>query len=253
VTDLARIAADATATARRTRSAIAPLTDEHPLDVPTAYAAQRLQRDEAGSLVGWKLGVTSKAKQKQVGVDDPIYGFLSGEMALDLGEPLVTGELIQPRGEPEIVLFLGEDLSGAHVTAADVMRATSHVAAGIEVLDSRFKDYRFTIADVVADNASAGRYVVGSPVPAAGIDLRLVGVVLEHNGELVATASGAASLSHPAAATAWLVRALAASGEGLHAGDVILSGGLTAAMPLVPGDSLVVSIDRLGSVELGCV
>jgi 2-keto-4-pentenoate hydratase len=108
------------------------------------------------------------------------------------------------------------------------------------------------MADVVADNTSAGRFLVGTPVPAAGIDLRLVGVVLEKNGEVVATASGAASLGHPAAAVAWMVRTMAADGDGLRAGDVVLSGGLTAAVPVGPGDVVVASIDRLGTVELGC-
>ena len=124
------------------------------------------------------------------------------------------------------------------------------MAVGIEVLDSRYRDYKFTMPDVVADNTSAGRFVVGTPVPPAGIDLRLVGVVLEKNGELVATASGAASLGHPAAAVAWMVRTMAADGEGLRAGDVVLSGGLTAAIPVAAGDVVVVSIDRLGTLEL---
>jgi 2-keto-4-pentenoate hydratase len=104
--------------------------------------------------------------------------------------------------------------------------------------------------DVVADNTSAGRFVVGTPVSPAGIDLRLVGVVLEKNGELVATASGAASLGHPAAAVAWMVRTMAADGEGLRAGEVVLSGGLTAAVPVAPGDVVVASVDRLGTLEL---
>ena len=160
--------------------------------------------------------------------------------------------LIQPRCEPEIVFVLGRDLAGPHVGAADVIAASSGVAVGIEVLDSRYRDYKFTMADVVADNTSAARFVVGAPVPLDGIDLRVVGVVLEHNGEVVATASGAASLGHPAAAVAWMVRRMAADGEGLRAGDVVLSGGLTAAVPVVPGDVVVASIDRIGSLELGC-
>jgi 2-keto-4-pentenoate hydratase len=127
------------------------------------------------------------------------------------------------------------------------------VAVGIEVLDSRYTDYKFTMPDVVADNTSAGRYVVGSVVPAAGLDLRLLGVVLEHNGEVVATASGAAALGHPAAAVAWLVRSLALENEGLRAGDIVLSGGLTAAVPVKAGDVVTATADRLGSVELGCV
>ncbi|MEJ2869308.1 fumarylacetoacetate hydrolase family protein [Actinomycetospora sp. OC33-EN08] len=233
------------------RTAIDPLTDEYPdLDLEAGYAVQRVLREQAGAIAGWKLGVTSRAKQAQVGVSAPVCGFLPATGALDLGEPLVAGDLIQPRAEPEIVFVLGRDLHGAHATAVDVLSATSGLAVGIEVLDSRFRDYRFTMADVVADNTSAARYVVGTPVPPAGIDARLVGVVLEKNGEVEATASGAASLGHPAAAVAWLVRRLAASGEGLRAGDVVLSGGLTAATPVVPGDVVTVSVDRLGTVEM---
>jgi 2-keto-4-pentenoate hydratase len=106
--------------------------------------------------------------------------------------------------------------------------------------------------DVIADNTSAGCYVVGAPIPPDGIDLRLVGVVLEHNGEVTATAAGAASLGHPAAAVAWLTRSLAASGEGLRAGQIVFSGGLTAAVRLRAGDVVVAAIDRLGTVELPC-
>ena len=235
------------------RTAIDQLSDDVPeLDLATGYAVQRALREQAGPLAGWKLGVTSRAKQAQVGVNSPIYGFLAAGNALDLGAPLATGELIQPRAEPEIVFTMAADLAGPHVTAADVLAATASVAVGLEILDSRYRDYRFTMADVVADNTSAGRYLIGAPVPVAGIDLRLVGVVLEHNGEVVATASGSASLGHPAAAVAWLVRALAAEGEGLRAGEVVLSGGLTAAVPVGPGDVVVASIDRLGTIELSC-
>jgi 2-oxo-3-hexenedioate decarboxylase len=235
------------------RTAIEQLSVEAPeLDLATGYAVQRALREQAGPLAGWKLGITSPAKQAQVGVKDPVYGFLAAGHALDVGAPLNTGELIQPRAEPEIVFTMGRDLAGPHVTAAEVLAATAGVAVGVEILDSRYRDYRFTMADVVADNTSAARYVIGAPVPPAGIDLRLVGVVLEHNGEVVSTASGAASLGHPAAAVAWLVRALAAEGEGLRAGEVVLSGGLTAAVPVAPGDVVVVSADRLGTVELRC-
>jgi 2-keto-4-pentenoate hydratase len=234
-------------------SAIAQLSDDVPeLDMAAGYAVQRVLRADAGALVGWKLGLTSRAKQAQVNVTSPIYGFLAGANALDPGAPLDTSRLIQPRCEPEIVFVLGRDLAGPHVSAVDVLAASSGVAVGIEVLDSRYRDYRFTLADVVADNTSAGRFVVGTPVAPAGIDLRLVGVVLELNGEVVATASGAASLGHPAAAVAWMVRTMAADGEGLRAGDVVLSGGLTAAVPVAAGDVVVASIDRLGTVEPGC-
>ncbi|MEU7811607.1 fumarylacetoacetate hydrolase family protein [Pseudonocardia sp. NPDC049154] len=249
VSELAARLAKATAD----RIAITKLTDELPeLDLPTGYLVQRELRAAAGPLAGWKLGLTSRAKQAQVGVTSPIHGFLPAAGALDVGAPLDTAAHIQPRCEPEIVFVLGRDLAGPHVTAADVLAASCGVAVGIEVLDSRFVDYRFTTADVVADNTSASRFVVGTPVSPAGIDLRLVGMVLEHNGQVVATASGAASLGHPAAAVAWLVRRLASEDEGLAAGQVVLSGGLTAAVPVGPGDVVTATIDRLGSIELGC-
>jgi len=249
----AQALADRLDQARTSRTAIAQLSDDVPdLDLETGYAVQRLLREGRGELVGWKLGVTSRAKQQQVGVDAPIYGFLASDHVLDVGQPLETAQHINPRCEPEIVFVMGRDLAGEYVTVTEVLAATAGVAVGIEVLDSRYTDYRFTMPDVVADNASAGRYVVGAPVPPGGIDLRLVGVVLEHNGDVVATASGAASLGHPGSAVAWLVRSLAPSGEGLRTGDVILSGGLTAAVPVTAGDVVVATIDRIGSVELAC-
>jgi 2-oxo-3-hexenedioate decarboxylase len=239
--------------ARAGRRAIPQLSDTFPdLDLPAAYALQAAQRADFGPIVGWKLGVTSRAKQVQVGVDSPIRGFLATDHALDYGEPLVCGDHVNPRCEPEIAFVMGADLAGPHATTTEVLAATASVAPAIEVIDSRYTDYRFTMPDVVADNSSAGRYVLGSPVPLDGIDLRLVGVVMEQNGEVSATASGAASLGHPAAAVAWLVRSLAEHGEGLRTGDVVLSGGLTAATPVSPGDTVVVTIDRLGSVELAC-
>jgi len=242
--------ADRLAKAAFGRAAIASLSEQAPgLDVDAAYAIQGLAREAAGPLAGWKLGATSRAEQAQAGAGAPVRGFLASANALDLGKPLASDELIQPRAQPEIVFVIGRDLSGPAVTAADVLAATASVAAGIEILDSRL-DGQVTVPDLIADNASAGRFLVGSPVPLAGIDLRLVGVVLEHNGQVVATAAGAAALGHPAAAVAWLVRSLAAAGEGVAAGQVVLSGGLTAAVPVRPRDVVVASIDRLGTVEL---
>lgn len=241
------------AKARADRTAIGPVSAEFPgFGLATAYAVQRQLRGEAGPLAGWKLGVTSRAKQAQVGVHEPVRGFLAARDALDLGEPLVVSQHIQPRAEPEIVFVMGAGLAGPAVTSTAVLAATAGVAVGIEVLDSRYQDYKFTMADVVADNTSAGRFAVGSPVPATGLDLRLAGVLLELNGEVVATAAGAAALGHPAAAVAWLVRSLAAENEGLRAGDVVLSGGLTAAVPVRAGDVVTVTGAHLGTVELAC-
>jgi 2-oxo-3-hexenedioate decarboxylase len=248
--EVAEIAARLTK-ARADRVPIGSLSAEFVgFDLATAYQVQGLARRSAGALAGWKLGVTSRAKQAQVGLDEPVRGYLTAADALDLGQPLVVADHIQPRAEPEIVFIIGADLAGPAVTSSAVLAATASVAVGIEILDSRFTDYRFTMPDVVADNTSAGRYLVGPGVPAAGIDLRLVGVVLELGGQVVATAAGAAALGHPAAAVAWLVRSLAAEDEGLRAGDIVLSGGLTAAVPVRAGDVVTVTADRLGSVEL---
>jgi 2-keto-4-pentenoate hydratase len=241
------------AKAKADRTAIEPFSAEITgFDLATAYAVQRLLRREAGALAGWKLGLTSRAKQEQVGVREPVRGFLAAAAGLDLGQPLQVSDHIQPRAEPEIVFVMGSALAGPAVSSADVLAATAAVAVGIEILDSRYVDYKFTVADVVADNTSAGRYAIGPAVPVAGLDLRLVGVLLEHNGEVVATASGAAALGHPASAVAWLVRSLAAEDEGLRAGDIVLSGGLTAAVTLKAGDVVTATADRLGSVEIAC-
>ena len=256
IAELAELAelAGRLAKARADRTPIGSLSAAQPgFDLDSAYEVQRMARRDAGPLAGWKLGVTSRAKQAQVGVHEPVRGYLAASDALDLGEPLVAAHHIQPRAEPEIVFIMGADLSGPSVTSSAVLAATASVAVGLEILDSRYTDYKFSMPDVVADNTSASRYLVGSAVPAAGLDLRLLGVVLEHNGEVIATAAGAAALGHPAAAVAWLVRSLAAENEGLRAGDIVLSGGLTAAVPVRAGDVVTATADRLGSIELGCV
>ena len=226
-------------------------------DVETAYRVQdAVVADRAGrgvAVVGAKLGLTSAAKQRQMKVDEPLYGWLTGDMAIDVGQPLPCGRFIQPRCEPEIAFLLGADLAGPHVTASAVLAATAAVCPAIDVLDSRFAGYSFTLPDVIADNASGAGFVLGGQATGpAGLDLRLTGVVLEKNGELVATAAGAAVLGHPAASVAWLVRALAARGRGLAAGQVVLSGALTEAVPVAPGDVVVARFDRLGSIELAC-
>ncbi len=226
-------------------------------DVDTAYAvqdalvAERVARGNA--VVGAKLGLTSVAKQKQMNVDEPIYGWLTSDMALDVGRPLACDRYIQPRCEPEIAFLLGADLAGPQVTAAHVLAATQAVYPAIDVLDSRFSGYSFTLPDVAADNASGAGFALGGQgSDPSGIDLRLTGVVLTKNGELLATATGAEVLGHPAASVAWLVRALATRGRGLSAGQVVLSGALTAATAVQPGDVVAAHFDRLGSIELAC-
>ncbi len=240
------------------RAGIEALTaSDGAFDVETAYQVQDAvvagRTGRGLGIVGAKLGLTSVAKQRQMKVDEPLYGWLTGDMAVDVGQSLPCARFIQPRCEPEIAFLLGAELTGAHVTAATVLAATAAVCPAIDVLDSRFAGYSFTLPDVIADNASGAGFVLGGqPTSPVGIDLRLTGVVLEKNGELVATAAGAAVLGHPAASVAWLVRALAARGRGLAAGQVVLSGALTEAVPVAPGDVIVARFDRLGSIELAC-
>ncbi|HXF71720.1 MAG TPA: fumarylacetoacetate hydrolase family protein [Actinomycetota bacterium] len=244
--------------ASRDRRLVPPLTEAHPdLSVAEAYAIQDALlalREEAGErIVGAKLGLTSRAKQRDMGIDEPIYGWLTDAMALDPGAVLEVSTMVQPRAEPEVAFVLGEDLSGRHVTAVHVLAATRWVVPAIEVLDSRYPDYRFGLPDVIADDASAGRFLLGGAgVEPEGIDLRLVGCAFERNGEVLATAAGAAALGHPAAAVAWLVRTLSERDRGLRAGQVVLSGGLTSAVPVHAGDVVTARFDRLGTVELPC-
>lgn len=240
-------------TARRDRFAIAPISDNDPgFDLELGYRVQHRRR-QGRPLAGWKLGLTAHVKQRQVGVDTPLYGFLDAADGLNLGQPLHIDTLIAPRAEPEIVFILGDDLAGPHITTADVLTATAAVAAGIEIIDSRFHDYRFTAPDLAADNVSAGRYLVGPPHPPRGLELDLLGAVLTKNGHIIATAAGAAVMGHPAAAVAWLARRLHDDGEeGLRRGQVIFSGGLTAAVPIAAGDTITVDIGHLDRITQNC-
>lgn len=241
------------------RRATTPLTDEYPdLDVATAYEIQDEvieARLEAGAVVvGAKLGLTSTAKQLQMNVSEPLYGILTDDMMIDTGAVLQCDRFIQPRCEPEVAFVLATDLEGVHVTAAHVLAASALVLPAIDVLDSRFSGYSFTLPDVVADNSSCAGFILGGQgVDPRGFDLRTVGCVFEKNGEIVATAAGAAVLGHPAASVAWLVRKLASRGQGLKAGQVVLSGSMTEAIAVAPGDTVTARIDRLGTVEVACV
>lgn len=239
------------------RRALEPLSASMELDEDTALLVQEAvvrARVEAGhAVVGAKLGLTSAAKQRQMKVDRPLYGWLTADMALDTGAALHCERFIQPRVEPEIAFLLGRDLEGPDVTAAQVLAATEACFGAIDVLDSRYAGYSFTFDDVTADNASSAGFVLGgTALDPYGIDLRLTGCVLERNGELVSTAAGAAVMGHPATAVAWLVRALARRDQGLEAGHVVMAGGMTEAIPVAPGDTVVARFDRLGSVELAC-
>jgi 2-oxo-3-hexenedioate decarboxylase len=242
--------------AERTCTERGPITDEWPdLDLPTAYAVQdaalvrRLARGE--HLVGVKLGLTSRAKQRRMNVDTPLTAWLTDAMALPAGEPVPQDRLIHPRAEPELVFVLGERLQGPGVTAVTAMRAVETVYAGVEIIDSRYADFRFTLPDVVADNASAGYYVTG-PVgrPPAALDLSMEACLVEVDGKVVDSATGAAVQGHPGEALALAANSLGERGHALEAGWVVLTGGMTDAVAVLPGSRLAVDFTHLGSIVI---
>lgn len=241
--------------AERDQRAIDRLTDERPdlssddaYRIQAALLARRMAGDER--IVGAKLGFTSAAMREALGVTEPNYGWLTSSMVLPTGE-VPMAELIHPKVEPEIGLRMGRDLAGPDVTAGDVLAATDSLFACLEVVDSRYEGFRFLAPDNIADDSSAGRLVLGPPVPVpAGVDLALAGVVFTVDGVVVATAAGAAAHGHPAAAVAWMVRRLAREGRGLDAGMVVISGGLTRPFDLRRGTSMSVTIDRIGETSL---
>lgn len=238
------------ANAERDRRPIAQLVDDHPdLDVDTAYEIQRIRFErrlaDGDRILGYKLGLTARVKQQAMGVDVPLWGRLAVSMLMAEEDPLEVAGLIHPRAEPELVFLLGRDLEGPGASVASALAATEGIAAGLEVLDSRYEDFRFTLPDVVADNASAAKVLVGGAlVPPEQFDVRLEGMVLRAGGEVVHTAAGAAVSGHPAAAVAWLANRLGR----LEAGSLIFSGGLTAPVPLEPGTVVSAEFTHLGSV-----
>lgn len=231
---------------------IAPLTDTAPdLTEADAYAIQdALVCLRGGRPAGYKLGFTSAAMRVQMGVDSPNYGVLLDQTYLP--EAVLGPGLIHPRVEPEIALLLERDLTGPGVTAVNVIGATGAVFAALEVVDSRFRDYRFHARDNIADNSSAAHYVLGAPQPLSAVgDTRLIGVLLSGNGRLLDQGLGVNALGSPLAAVAWLANRLAEHGRNLPAGSVVLTGGLTRAYPIQPGDTLVAEFGGpLGTVRL---
>lgn len=240
--------------ARRARSPIPRLTDQFPnLTESDAYTIAdqgiALRRAAGERVVGAKLGFTSAAMREALGVDSPNYGWLTDPMIVSDGR-VSLGDLIHPKAEPEIAFLMSRDLAGPTVGAADVLAATDLVIPVIEVVDSRFVDFRFRALDNTADNSSAGMVVLGGRATRPTFELSRVGVVVTVNGELFQTSSGAAAFGHPAAAVAWLVRRLAWSGRGLEAGHLVISGGLTGPIELAPGTEVFVEMDRLGSASM---
>lgn len=220
-------------TAERERTAIRPLTETFSeISVADAYAIQAawLARKSGARLVGRKVGLTAKAMQEQLGVDEPDFGFLLSQMLVANDGSIRRSELILPRVEPEIAFYLSSDLQGPGITQTDVLAATHGVAPALEIVDSRIADWKIKLQDTIADNGSSARAVIGTELPIGDIDLAAVAVTLQRNGATVGEGVGAAVLGHPAEAVAWLANALAVFGEGLRTGDVVLPGAMCASV-----------------------
>lgn len=225
------------------------------LDLDTAYRIQAkgISRriEHSGKRIGVKLGLTSFAKQKQMGVAAPITGILTDDMLLFPGAPIPLSELIHPKVEPEIVFVLGQDLRGPGIDVEAAARAVARVHGGIEVIDSRYRAFDFRLPDVVADNASSARFAVGDAgVPLADCDLINEHVALRVDGEIVAEATGEAVLGDPLRALVFAANELAARGDYLRAGEIVLTGAMTDAKAIAPGSNVSVEFSTLGVVSL---
>lgn len=231
------------------------VTDDHPeMSWEDAYAVQEhiqaIQLAGGARVIGYKAGLTSHAKMKQMGVTDPVFGFLSDAYRVDDAAAIRIADLIHPKVEPEIAFVTRETLSGPGCHIGSVLAASDVVMPGLEVIDSRYRDFKFDLKSVVADNTSAARFVLGKQaVDARKLDLRTVGVVFEKNDAPIAFAAGAAVLGHPAAAVALLVNHLGRRGQSLPAGSIVLSGGITEAVPVAAGDTIRVRVQGMGEVS----
>ena len=235
---------------------VTKITDDFPqMDWADAYDIQdeiRRRKEARGhKTVGLKAGLTSFAKMKQMGVDVPCFGFVSDYMARPDGGEIKTSELIHPKVEAEICIVTKAPLRGPGCHVGAVMAAIDFVIPAVEIIDSRYRDFKFDLKSVIADNTSASRFVIGGRSRRVEeLDLRTLGVVLEKNGQIMAMAAGAAVLGHPAAAVAMMANHLGARGQEIPAGTFIMTGGVTEAIAVQAGDSVNVRFQDLGSVSM---
>ena len=235
---------------------VTKITDEYPdMDWDDAYAIQdeiRRRKEARGNrTAGLKCGLTSFAKMKQMGVETPVFGFVSDYMARPDGGEIKLSELIHPKVEAEICVVTKAPLKGPGCHLGNVMAAVDLVLPAVEVIDSRYRDFKFDLKSVIADNTSSSRFVIGGRSRSLDdLDLRTLGVVLEINGEIKTMAAGAAVLGHPLAAVAMLANHLGARGQEIPAGSFIMTGGVTEAVAVKAGDSVLVRYQDLGSVSM---
>ncbi len=244
-------------TALRECQPVDPLTGREPgITIEDAYRIStrlmELRVADGERIIGKKIGVTSRAVQEMLDVHQPDFGYLTDRMVYDSGAVIPASErMILPRAEGEIAFVLREGLPEPGVTAADVLRATDFVLPCFEIVDSRIRDWKIRIQDTVADNASCGYFVLGGPAAdPRDLDLSTCGMVLEKNGEVVATGAGAAALGSPLNCVAWLANTMARFGTPLQAGEVILSGSLVPLIPVTAGDHMTVQIGGIGTASV---
>jgi 2-keto-4-pentenoate hydratase len=225
-------------------------------DIAAAYAVQTANVAiglEAGRrIVGRKVGLTNPAVQAQLGVDQPDFGVLFADMAVNDGDPIALSSMIAPRVEAEVAFVIGVDLANEKSTAADVLRATEFVIPAIEVVDSRVRDWDISFVDTVADNGSSARFVLGTtPHRLTDLDVRAVTMtIVQSDGSEVSSGNGAACLGNPVNAVVWLANALAARGDRLRAGDVVLSGALGPMARVLEPNRYEADIVGLGTVRV---
>lgn len=247
--------ADRLALAERERRAIDPPAASARFSAADAYRIQMInveRRVAAGSkIVGRKVGLTSLAMQKMFGVNEPDFGHLFQDMILASGAECRVNALMLPRVEPEIAFVLARELRGPGVTRADVMAAAEYVTPALEIIDTRIRDWKITLPDTIADNASSARVVLGAEKSSpAAYDLAKVAMTLEKNGTVVERGLGEAVLGHPAEPVAWLANKLAEFGQILAAGSIVIPGALCRAVEVAAGDSIVARYDHLGTVSV---
>lgn len=232
------------------------ITDDYPqMDYEDAYAIQYALRERqlarGNKIVGLKMGLTSHAKMKQMGVENAVYGYLLDSFACQEGAEISVSDLIHPKVEAEIAFVTKSTIKGKGCHIGTVLSAIDFVVPAVEVIDSRYENFRFDLKSVIADNTSAAKFVTGGRIRSVDeLDLRTLGVVVEKNGEVMVTAAGASVLGHPAASVAMLANLLAERGEDIPAGTFIMTGGITEAIAVQAGDNICVRFQDLGSLTL---